>query len=95
MPWKRYQRSKKISYNPLGNYDYLTQILKDDYLILRIDQRNHGKSGKNIDIPKLKELLNVPEKDQIIKTLLKRDKQKINDIIKTYLELSTIIKKHL
>lgn len=71
-------------YNPLGNYDYLANYLKlEDYCILRIDQRNHGQSGKNIDIEKTKTKLtelNIDENDIniIITALLERDKNTLN-----------------
>ena len=63
---KEIKNQQKIYFNPLGNYDYLTNLLKHDYVILRIDQRNHGESGKNIDIYALSKTLNsldVPNKE--------------------------------
>lgn len=76
----------KKYYNNEGNYDYLTNILKHDYMILRIDQRNHGQSGKNIDIEKLTNALSeldVSNKDimKIIQAELARDKDTLNKFI--------------
>ena len=77
-------KTEKVFYNPQGNYDYLTTMLKDDYCILRIDQRNHGKSGKNVDVQKLDEKLsefNLSESktQEIVKALHERDNIKINE----------------
>ena len=85
-----------IYYNPLGNYDYLTNLLKQDYCILRIDQRNHGLSGKNIDREKLtKKLSKLNVSPQLIKliieSLLKRDKKLIGEIINTYPNLENLL----
>lgn len=78
-------KTEKVFYNPQGNYDYLTTILKDDYCVLRIDQRNHGKSGKNVDVQKLDEKLNEfnlseSEKQEIVKALHERDNKKISEL---------------
>lgn len=77
-------KTEKVFYNPQGNYDYLTTMLKDDYCILRIDQRNHGKSGKNVDVQKLDERLsefNLSESktQEIVKALHERNNIKINE----------------
>ena len=45
--------STKEYYNHEGNYDYLSNILGNEVAILRYDARNHGQSGKNIDIKKM------------------------------------------
>lgn len=45
----------KSYYNKRGNYEYLSDLLKKDAAILLIDQRNHGRSGKNIDEVRMKE----------------------------------------
>lgn len=88
--------NKQITYyNPLGNYDYLTNLLKYDYCILRIDQRNHGQSGKNIDIEKLTTILtklNLSQEDiqHLIQAELSRDKQTLNAIIKKYPSIKDI-----
>ena len=60
-------------------------MLKDDYCVLRIDQRNHGKSGKNVDVQKLDEKLNEfnlseSEKQEIVKALHERDNKKISEL---------------
>lgn len=78
-------KTEKVFYNPQGNYDYLTTMLKDDYCVLRIDQRNHGKSGKNVDVQKLDEKLNEfnlseSEKQEIVKALHERDNKKISEL---------------
>lgn len=78
-------KTEKVFYNPRGNYDYLTTMLKDDYCVLRIDQRNHGKSGKNVDVQKLDEKLNEfnlseSEKQEIVKALHERDNKKISEL---------------
>ena len=78
-------KTEKVFYNPQGNYDYLTNMLKDDYCVLRIDQRNHGKSGKNVDVEKLFEKLNEfdfsdNQKQEIIQALHERDNKKINEL---------------
>ena len=89
--------NKQIEYyNPLGNYDYLTNLLKHDYAILRIDQRNHGQSGKNIDINKLNETLtnlNVSSEDinTIIQAEHARDKQTLNELISKYPNIKDIV----
>lgn len=87
---------KIIYYNPEGNYDYLTNLLSNDYCILRIDQRNHGQSGKNIDIDKLKEILTslnvLPEDiETIINDEHARDKRALNEIIKKYPSIKDIV----
>ena len=78
-------KTEKVFYNPQGNYDYLTTMLKDDCCVLRIDQRNHGKSGKNVDVQKLDEKLNEfnlseSEKQEIVKALHERDNKKISEL---------------
>lgn len=78
-------KTEKVFYNPQGNYDYLTTMLKDDYCVLRIDQRNHGKSGKNVVVQKLDEKLNEfnlseSEKQEIVKALHERDNKKISEL---------------
>ena len=78
-------KTEKVFYNPQGNYDYLTTMLKDDYCVLRIDQRNHGKSGKNVDVQKLDEKLNEfnlseSEKQEIVKALHEKDNKKISEL---------------
>ena len=89
--------NKQIEYyNPLGNYDYLTNLLKQDYAILRIDQRNHGQSGKNIDVEKLNETLttlNVSKEDisAIIQAEHARDKQTLNELINKYPNIKDIV----
>lgn len=40
-----------------GNYDYFSNYLKEDAVLLVIDLRNHGKSGKNIDVPKMRQAI--------------------------------------
>ena len=71
-------------YNELGNYDYLCNCLGNDCTILLIDQRNHGKSGKNINIDKMaEEIKNIdPNVDSatiqdVIDGFLKNDKKKL------------------
>ncbi len=93
---KEIKNQQKIYFNPLGNYDYLTNLLKHDYAILRIDQRNHGESGKNIDIDPLIKTLNsldIPSKDIniIIKAELARDKQTLNKLINKYPKIKDIV----
>lgn len=89
--------NRKITYyNNEGNYDYLTNLLKHDYAILRIDQRNHGKSGKNINIDKLNEALttlNVSSEDidKIVQAELTRDKQILNELINKYPNIQDIL----
>lgn len=89
--------NKQIEYyNPLGNYDYLTNLLQHDYAILRIDQRNHGQSGKNIDVEKLNETLttlNVSKEDisAIIQAEHARDKQTLNELINKYPNIKDIV----
>ena len=78
---------KIIYYNNRGNYEYLTAELKEDAMILLIDQRNHGESGKNIDIPKmLVALKKISDFDNsiisnIINSLLKKDKDTLKKIV--------------
>ena len=83
---KRYY--SKSHYNNLGNYDYFVDYLKNDMAILVIDQRNHGESGKNIDIAKMKNILSnfdlslsLEAIDMIIECLLKNDKATLNNIV--------------
>lgn len=89
--------NKKIEYyNPLGNYDYLTNLLKQDYAIFRIDQRNHGQSGKNVDVEKLTEALtqlNISQEDisTIIQVEHTRDKQTLNELINKYSNIKDIV----
>ena len=40
-----------------GNYDYFSNCLKENAVLLVIDLRNHGKSGKNIDVPKMRQAI--------------------------------------
>ena len=93
---------KEITYyNPLGNYDYLADYLKlEDYCIFRIDQRNHGLSGKNIDTKQNKAKLmglNVNENDinTIITALLERNKTVLNKYATENPDLKEIIQKPL
>ncbi len=83
-------RRIKNYYNQLGNYDYLSNCLKDDCAILLIDQRNHGKSGKNIDIEKMiQEIKRINSNinnsiiKEIIDCFLKNDKKKLNVIVES------------
>ena len=46
---RKISNGKKEYYNPKGNYAYLSNYLQNNASILLLDQRNHGKSGKNID----------------------------------------------
>lgn len=83
-------------YNDEGNYDYLTNLLKHDYTILRIDQRNHGQSGKNIDIDKLTETLTklkVLSEDIniVVQAEHARDKQTLNKLINKYPNIKDIV----
>lgn len=77
---------KKIEYyNAYGNYDYLSNLLKQDACILRIDQRNHGQSGKNIDVSKMKialEKLKTEDQvsNQIIRNLMHNNKNKLREL---------------
>ena len=77
---------KKIEYyNAYGNYDYLSNLLKQDACILRIDQRNHGQSGKNIDVTKMKiALAKLKIEDQvskqIIRNLMHNNKDKLGEL---------------
>lgn len=85
-----------IYYNNEGNYDYLTNLLKHNYAIFRIDQRNHGISGKNIDVEKLTKsliTLNVPAQDIqiIINAEHQRDKQTLNKLINKYPNINDIV----
>lgn len=85
-------------YNPLGNYDYLTNLLQYDYCILRIDQRNHGQSGKNINISTLTNQLqnqNVTPEDinTIIQAEHERKKQTLNKMMNKYPHIKDIISK--
>ena len=88
---------KKITYyNMLGNYDYLSNLLKYDHCILRIDQRNHGQSGKNIDKEKLEKLLvklNLSKEDiqTIINAELSRDKATLKTFINKYSYIEDIV----
>ena len=89
---------KIIYYNSEGNYDYLTNLLKHDYCILRIDQRNHGKSGKNINIDKITEKLNAfnVQKEDIQKVIIAehaRDKQTLNELINKYPTIKDTVNK--
>lgn len=68
----------KEYYNQEGNYDYLCNVLGEDVAILCYDARNHGQSGKNIDIPKMKEALtkqgfSKDAIDKMISSLLSRE----------------------
>lgn len=89
--------NRKITYyNNEGNYDYLTNLLKHDYAIFRIDQRNHGQSGKNIDIEKLTGTLtelSIPSEDisAIIQAEHIRDKQTLNELINKYPSIKDIV----
>lgn len=91
------KKPKTITYyNELGNYDYLTNLLKEDYCILRIDQRNHGASGKNIDVDKLTNSLkinHIPEETSslLISSLLTRDKATLNKLEEENPSLSQFI----
>lgn len=86
-------------YNMLGNYDYLTNYIKQDgYCVFRIDQRNHGQSGKNIDSEKIRtELtaLNIEDTDieVIITALLERDEKVLNEFSNKSEALNRIIKR--
>ncbi len=95
---KEIKENQKIYYNPLGNYDYLVNLLKQDYTILRIDQRNHGQSGKNIDIDKLSAALNqldVTGEDikKIVRLELARDKKGLGLFITKYPKIKKIVNK--
>lgn len=86
----------KIYYNNEGNYDYLTNLLKRDYMVLRIDQRNHGQSGKNIDIDKLTNALSelgFSNEDimKIIKAELARNKNELNKFIEKYPNIKDLL----
>lgn len=47
----------KVYYNAVGNYELLSGMLKNEAAILLIDQRNHGHSGKNIDVQAMQHAL--------------------------------------
>lgn len=75
---KTEQGNRKIYYNERGNYEYLSDLLKRDAAILLIDQRNHGKSGKNIDEEKMRSAISSidqnisDEESQLILDSLKK-----------------------
>ena len=64
---KEINSNQKEYYNAKGNYEYLSSYLQKDAAILLIDQRNHGRSGKNIDEEKMalaiKEVANLSDYD--------------------------------
>ncbi len=102
---KQNKNGKKCFYNPRGNYEYLSDILKSDAAILRIDLRNHGLSGKNIDTLKMLELLkefNITSLNArlICSLLLQNDKIKLKEVIeglklddKDKMELKQLVKR--
>lgn len=71
-----------------GNYDYFSNYLKEDAALLFIDLRNHGKSRKNIDIPKMRQAIldivsNIEETkiQSILQSLKENNKTKLNTLI--------------
>lgn len=80
--------NKKVYYNALGNYEYLSSYLANDANILLLDQRNHGASGKNIDASlmaqKLKKISSAIDSTtiaEIIQALKAKDKTKLSKIV--------------
>ena len=72
---------EKIYYNPEGNYTYLSNYLAQDASILLFDQRNHGQSGKNVDVAAMsKAIKNINSKidDNVISDIIIALKEKMN-----------------
>ncbi len=97
---KKVINGTKIYYNNEGNYDYLTNILKQDYMILRIDQRNHGQSGKNINIDKLTNALSElgvsnDVVTKIIEAELARKKDELNRFIEKYPNIKDLLNRSI
>ena len=79
---------EKIYYNPEGNYTYLSNYLAQDASILLFDQRNHGESGKNVDVvAMIKAIKNINSKidDNVISDIIIALKRKDELTIKRLL----------
>ena len=77
---KKTQDGKIEYYNPEGNYIYLSNYLNSEASILMFDQRNHGKSGKNIDSPRMYKAIKSIDKNIDAKIIIKALREK-NDTL--------------
>ena len=84
---------EKVHFNSKGNYEYLSSYLQDDAAILLIDQRNHGRSGKNIDedkmIAAIKEIANISNREiELLNRYLKERNNDMLEYLVTNLDIS-------
>ena len=92
---RKIDNGKKEYYNPEGNYTYLSNYLASDAEVLLLDQRNHGKSGKNIDDVAMYKAIKNIDSNIDAKKIIKALKEKDESILSAFksLELQALIKR--